>query len=216
MVPHGGSAPLRLPEAAPRPSGPPSRSRSPGSSAPRNLSPDQAWSRAEGGSRPSPVGLDELQTAIAAATSRNDLGRELVRFTASRFRRTAAFAVRQDQILGWVGQGPGIDPKRLGQIAISIGSPSIFTPVTGSTSVYIGPLPAGPESRTYYTLFGSPIPPGILLVPITVRDRLAAILYADNQADPLGPIELPVWKRVAHLAAMSLEIMILRNRILRS
>ncbi len=161
-------------------------------------------------------GLDQFQSAIALITSRDELARELNAFMTARFRRCAAFIVRQDQILGWTGAGPGVVPERVAKIAFGMEEPSLFTPVISTASPFIGPPPADPSARQFYAGFGGPIPPGILLLPVTVRDKLVAILYTDNQGDPPGPVDLHFWKRFSRMTAMSLEILILRNRLLQA
>ena len=62
---------------------------------------------------------------------------------------------------------------------------------------------------------GDTVPPAILMVPIVLRDRLVAVLYADNGTGPLGPVDPAAWKRLSQMAAMSLEILILRNKMRR-
>jgi hypothetical protein len=51
------------------------------------------------------------------------------------------------------------------------------------------------------------------MVPVAVRERLVAILYADNDADPLVWVDVAVWKRIAEMMALAFEIMILKNRM---
>src|SRR5262249_6162080 len=55
----------------------------------------QAEMRPGGEGRPS-WGLEQLYEAIAAAASRDDLAREVVAYMGKKFRRAAAFTVKQD------------------------------------------------------------------------------------------------------------------------
>ena len=158
--------------------------------------------------------LERLKSTLSSALTRDDIGSELLAVISGRFRRTAIFAVRQDQILGWLGLGPGVDPDRLARIAVPLDRPSVFAPVAASSATYIGPLPAGQDCTGFFEQFGAPTPNAILLIPITVRERLVALAYADNQADPLGPVDLSVWKRLAQIVGAAFEIQVLRRRLL--
>src|SRR6185295_8955967 len=145
--------------------------------------------------------------------TREELADEIVGFMAARYRRVAIFSVRQDLATGWMGAGPGLDLDRLLDLAIPLDEPSIFSPVQASQSVFVGlPIP-GPRSQAFYAHLGTSAPPNLLLVPVTLRDRLVAILYADNLNDALGAIDMAIWKRLAQMIAMSLEILILKNKM---
>jgi hypothetical protein len=157
--------------------------------------------------------LEQLSGRIAASTTREELAEEIVGFMAARYRRVAMFAVRQDVAYGWAGAGPGLDLDRLLSLVIQLKEPSIFSPVQASQSIFVGlPIP-GPRSQAFYAHLGATAPPNLLLVPVVLRDRLVAILYADNLNEALGGIDMAIWKRLAQMVAMSLEILILKNRV---
>jgi len=165
---------------------------------------------------PSPTderSLDQLSARIAASGTREQLADEVVGFMAARYRRVAMFAVRQDVAQGWTGAGPGLDLDRLLSLTIPLNKPSIFTPVLASRSVFVGlPVP-GPSGDDFYEELGSSAPPNLLLVPVILRDRLVAILYADNLDGALGAIDMAIWNRLAQMIAMSIEILILKNKM---
>jgi len=150
---------------------------------------------------------------MAGTVTREQLAEEVVGFMAARYRRVALFAVRQDLATGWSGSGPGLDLDQLLSLAIPLKEPSIFSPVQASQSVFVGlPVP-GPRSQAFYERLGANAPPNLLLVPVVLRDRLVAILYADNLNEALGAIDMAIWKRLAQMIAMSLEILILKNKM---
>jgi len=185
------------------------------------------------------MSVDQLVDVASAVSSSDELARELVAFMARRFKRVAAFAVRQEKIAGWIA-GPGVDAEPLARIKIPMGGSSLFSPVQASQDVYIGAIPRDPGSLAdhlgleygppaspadglrmahhdvagdFYTAFGGPTPPAILLIPVVLRDRLVAVLYADNQSETLGPVDLALWKRLAHVASLALEILILKGKM---
>lgn len=158
------------------------------------------------------AGPDQLSETLAHALSRDDIAREVVLFMAGRFRRVAAFAVRQDKVNGWIGVGPGFDSERLRGISLPLAS-SVFAALQVSQRVYLGPVPGSVENHTLLAPQGGSIPPAILMIPVSIRDRLVTALYADNENDPLGPIDLALWKRVGKIMEVAFEIMILKNKM---
>lgn len=154
-------------------------------------------------------GLAKLSDTVTAASSRDDLAGEIVEYVAQHFKRAAVFAVRQQRATGWMGKGPGFFPERIGQTVIRLDTPSLFTDVDAP---YIGPVPEIVENRELYAFLGGTVPPAVLIVPVMIRDRLVSVIYADNDAEPLVWIDLAVWKRVAEMMAIALEIIILKNR----
>ena len=165
----------------------------------------------QGALRP-PMELEQLAEILCSAASRDDVAREVVTFVASRFRRAAAFAIRQERAAGWIGSGRGFDPARLRAISVPVAG-SIFSVLTAAQSLYVGPLAASPESQELFAALGGVIPNTILLVPILLRERLVTALYADNETDPLGAVDLALFKRLGKMTEVALEIIILKNKL---
>ena len=162
---------------------------------------------------PAPLGLEQLADLLTSAPSRDDVAREAVLFLAGSFRRAAAFSVRQDVATGWIGAGEGWDPGPLRSVAVPLEGPSIFSPVLGTQTFYVGPLPGNAGFEDVRTLLGDVVPPDVLMLPVMIRERLVTILYADNASDALGPIDDAVWKRLARMMEVAFEIIILKNKM---
>lgn len=154
-------------------------------------------------------GLAKLSEKVTAASSRDDLAREVVEYVAQHFKRAAVFAVRHQRAAGWIGKGPGFFPERVEQTSIPLDEPSLFR---GVHAPYIGPVPDTEENWELFAFLGGTVPPAVVIVPVMVRDRLVSVLYADNDSDPLVWVDLAIWKRVAEMMAIALEILILRNK----
>lgn len=164
---------------------------------------------------PIPAELEPLRAPLAGIASRDDLGRLLCTHLASRFKRAAAFSVRGGRILGWTASGEQIDPARVAQIDMAGDTASFFAPVVAASVPYVGPVPATTSADGFYELLGGPVATSILLVPVSVKGRLMTILYADNLDAPIGTVDILVQKGLAELAALGLELLIVRNRILK-
>ena len=158
-------------------------------------------------------GLDTLSATIAEASSRDQIAREIVAYVAKHFRRVGIFTVRQDQAAGWMGAGPGFFPERLAKTIVPLGTASLFSKLANDPNVYIGAVEDTPEVRELYGFLGGSTPAAVLMVPVVVRERLVAILYADNDTEPLVWVDVAVWKRIAEMMSLAFEIMILKNRM---
>jgi hypothetical protein len=53
------------------------------------------------------------------------------------------------------------------------------------------------------------------VIPVALRERLVLVFYADNAQTPLEALDLGLWKRLARICTISLEIFVLKNRMRR-
>lgn len=161
--------------------------------------------------------IDELSQLLAAAASRDEVARDIVLFMAKTFHRAAAFAVSKDLATGWFGAGEGFDNDGLRETSFTISPASALHALLSARNAVVAPVPTIAENEEFHDLVrgGGPSPASILLIPVTIRERLVTILYADNGADRLGPLDLALWKKVGNMMEVSLEIMILRKKMTR-
>lgn len=159
--------------------------------------------------------IAQLTESLAAVTTRDDLARKVVAFLGGKFKRSASFTVRNNQIVGWVA-GEGVLPDRLAHTAVPVAEPSIFSTAAKSLDVHLGSASSDPGVVSFYDALGIAPPPALLLIPVVLRDRVVVFLYADNEADALGPVDLALWRRLAHVMAMSLEILIIKGKMRRT
>jgi limonene-1,2-epoxide hydrolase len=68
--------------------------------------------------RPQPIAAVDGQKLLDAAVAREQLGGAMVGFSVSRLDSSILFAVRGGKLVGWRGQGPGIDEETLAQITL--------------------------------------------------------------------------------------------------
>jgi len=114
-------------------------------------------------------------------------------------RRTLFFVIKKDLLTGQDARGEGLDSATIKQVAINIEAPSIFRDVIASRLPYRGPLPETPANRAFAATIGG-IEGEILLMPIAIRDRIIAVLYADRARGPLPDASLHATTREAGLA----------------
>src|SRR5262249_26028361 len=85
------------------------------------------------------------------------------------------------------------------KIVINVEAPSLFRDVIASRMPYRGPLPETPANRAFAHAIGG-ISTEVLLMPVTVRTRVIAVLFADGAAQPLPDAALHATVREAGLA----------------
>lgn len=158
--------------------------------------------------------LEAAALRLQRAETRDDVFAVILDFVAARFRRTALFVVQGDRVTGWSGRGEGIEPVRVRQVAVSLDRPSLFSFFRGGADYYQGPVADQPANTRFYLDLGCPPPARALLLPLRIKDRPAVILYADNAGDPGAGADVTALRRLLAKASLSLEILILRTKIL--
>ena len=131
------------------------------------------------------------------AKARDDVAKLVLDYVAQLNQRVIMFVVQRDLVVG--REMRGADPAILEQFGIDITAPSIFRDVLSSRLPYRGPLPETPVNRAFASALGG-VGPEVLLMPVAVRDRIIAVLYADRPTQPLPDAALHATVREAGLA----------------
>jgi len=143
----------------------------------------------------------ELRVYLATASDREEVAGVALRLARSKFAMAALFIVKgpadparaaETMILGWKGAGAALDYTSIEPVMVPGNAESILKPASGGV-VFHGPAPSkGLNDRLLAALGRSKAPVSIVVVPISVKNRVVNLLYADNGADPVAP-ELASW-----------------------
>lgn len=136
---------------------------------------------------------------LRAARGRDDIGHVVLDYVGLLCRRAIFFVVRKELLVGHDVRGEALDEQSARELAINIEAPSIFRDVIASRLPYRGPLPDTAANRTFARLLGG-VDGDVLLMPIAVRERIIAVLYADRANQPLPDAALHAVVREAGLA----------------
>ena len=117
-------------------------------------------------------------------------------------------------MLGWSGRGEALSPLRIRNVTVSLDRPSLFVFFRNGGDYYYGPVPDLPTNARFYLDMGIPPPARVLLLPLTIKERPAVILYADNGPETGRAPEIQIYRRLLQKTAMALEVLILRNKIM--
>jgi len=158
--------------------------------------------------------LESVSGRLRQAETRDEVFDAVLDFTVGQFSRAALFVVQQDRVLGWSGRGGGLQPSRVRNVIVPLDRPSLFVFFRTGGDYFYGPVPDLPANAKFYLDLGCPPPARVLLVPLTITDKPAVILYADNGPDAATAPDIARYRRLLKKAALALEILILRNKIM--
>jgi hypothetical protein len=163
------------------------------------------------------VGLEALLGAASQAMQnvemRDDIADAMLGFCAPIFRRRMMLVQRGSTIMGWRGEGAGVDQQAVRAISIPVDEPSVFSGLLQGVDFWLGPLPTMPNNADLTMALGGPPPKDCYLMPVRVRDRVVCFLYGDNQEVGVGGVPLSELKRLAGKAGLAFQVYLLKGKI---
>ena len=163
------------------------------------------------------IGLEALLGAASHAMQivemRDDIADAMLGFCAPIFRRRMMLVQRGSTIMGWRGEGAGVDQQAVRAISIPVDEPSVFSGLLQGVDFWLGPLPTMPHNADLIMALGGPPPKDCYLMPVRVRDRVVCFLYGDNQDVGVGGVPLSELKRLAGKAGLAFQVYLLKGKI---
>ncbi len=157
--------------------------------------------------------MRRLEAGLECPADRNALADALLDFCGTRAARCALFAVGREGIRGVGGRGRGFDTEVVRNISVPADAPTVLDTALRSRNFYFGVVPPLPGNRDLYTVLGGRMPAMVLVLPILVKERMAALLYLDDDDRPMTRPDIPLMRRVTAKAGVALEILLLRNKL---
>jgi hypothetical protein len=131
--------------------------------------------------------LDEASAALARARGRDEVVSVALRYAHDFFEAVALFAVMRDWVGGHDALGWASARERCRSTSARAADVGLFRTVLGTGGPYLGPVARGDGNEELVSALGRPWPHVALAYPVTLRDRIVAVLYADNGAAPVSP-----------------------------
>ncbi len=157
--------------------------------------------------------LARAAEALQQAEMRDDIGDALFDFTRPFLSRRLLLTIRGDTIVGWRGEGPGVEPTAVRAIAIPKNEPSVFLGLVQGTAFWLGPLPPMVHNQELRMALGDPEPSSCIVLPVKVRGKIVAFLYGDREAEPLGTLPMAEFKRLLAKADVAFQVYLLKAKI---
>ncbi|HZS39809.1 MAG TPA: hypothetical protein VFF06_23410 [Polyangia bacterium] len=140
---------------------------------------------------------DPPLTQLRKLERRDEIGSVILDYVAQLTKRVILFVIQRELLVGREARGE--DVNMLSELGIDIAAASIFRDVISSRLPYRGPLPETPVNRAFAQALGG-VGAEVLLMPILVRERVIAVLFADQALQPLPDAALHATTREAGLA----------------
>lgn len=146
--------------------------------------------------------LLRVMQSIHAATAQRDVLAALLDGASQFCERAALFVIRSGNAVGWQSRGLG-DAQSIKNITLAASSPLVARaldekkPIQGPTSQF---------DSQFVASFGAPADLNILLLPLILRDKVAAILYADSGAYQGGRFDASALELMALSCGLWLEV----------
>jgi len=152
--------------------------------------------------------INKIKTAFTEVKETEDIAAILINETYKIAKRVALFTVKGGKIRGWKARGLEIDTFEIPEKD----SP-VFSEVLRNRSNYRGPVLKIKGNEPLIKIL-SGTPQDALVLPIIIREKTAALLYADNGSRSVLNANVGFLSMLASMAAVAFEILILKKRIM--
>jgi hypothetical protein len=151
--------------------------------------------------------------SLQNAEMRDDIADAVLGFCTPLFRRRLMLVVRKGTVMGWRGEGDGIDQDMVRKISIPLTDPSVFVGLTQGTELWLGPIPEMPRNMDFIAGLGGAAPKDCFILPIMVREKTVCFLYCDNVEDGVGGLPMADLRRLAAKAGLAFQVYIMKSKI---
>lgn len=155
-----------------------------------------------------PGELKKVKEAFAIVRDKEEIAGLLISEAQKAAKRVALFIVKGSNVSGWKSKGISVEGAN-----ISTTLPSVFNEVLARKAYYRGPVLNIPGNEEFIKIL-SGTPQDSLTIPINIRERAIAILYADNGNNSVLDANLNYLNTLVAVASIAFEILILRKKIM--
>jgi hypothetical protein len=123
--------------------------------------------------------FERAAEALESARERDEVGRALTDYLASRCNHAAYFVISKGLLNGRQGRGPGLTDELVRQVYLPVDTPSTLQSVLASRCPYRGAIGEAPPDRIWTSTLGHH-PREVVVFPVSVRNRVVGVLYGDG------------------------------------
>ena len=163
---------------------------------------------AAGASGSAAAALLQAVSAIHAGTTQKEILRALLESTAGYSGRAALFVIKAGSATGW--QGRAFDNNEdLKDFSLDVNSGAPARVLQSRVVVAAGASEMDPR---FISQFGAPAEDQVLLLPLRLKDKVAALVYADAGTRAGGAIDAPALELLVSATSAWLEVASLRKQ----
>jgi hypothetical protein len=157
--------------------------------------------------------LDAAAVAMLDAEMREDIADAILEFCAPYLRRRVLLALRDGVVMGWRGEGDGIDPLWVKSMSIPASEPSVFVSLNLKNGIWRGSLPSTPANQELLLGLGGEQPSECVVLPLMAHSKPIGFVYGDNLDQGLGEVPLEALRRLATKAGIAFQVYILKSKV---
>ena len=148
-------------------------------------------------------------TEINDQHSQGDILKTLVNRAASFAPRVAFFVIKGQQASGWRGRGfeGTVGDRSIQQISVSLDADTVISSATRSLTTWSGGPGSHREDHLLLNRLGDESAQRIVAIPLTVRGRAVAVLYADSAGLDSESINLEALETLVRVSGMAVELL---------
>jgi hypothetical protein len=127
--------------------------------------------------------------------------------------RVAFYVVKSGEAVGWKATGfdNELNDETVRSLSVSIQSPSLLGEALNTQRTAVALNPSQAEIAPILGRFSHPVPQGVVAVPLVVRGKAAAVLYADSGIASDDAVQLEALEALVHVASMAIELLPVRR-----
>ena len=146
---------------------------------------------------------------MSEQTSQGEILKVLVNRAASFAPRVAFFAIKSDKAMGWRARGfeGSVGDSAIQQISIPLSGDHLLSDVSKSRTTWSGGAHSHPENHVLLNRLGEEAPQRVVAVPLNVRGRAVAVLYADSGSLDSEAINLEALETLVQVSGMSVDLL---------
>ena len=153
-----------------------------------------------------------VKSAIAEINeqkSQADILKALVNRASSFAPRVAFFVIKGEQATGWRGRGfeGTVGDEAIQQISLSMHSDTVVSSAAKSLDTWSGGPGSHAEDHSLLNRLGEEPPQRIVAIPLVVRGRAVAVLYADSAGLDSESINLEALETLVTVSGMAVELL---------
>jgi len=148
-------------------------------------------------------------TEINEQKSQADVLKALVNRASSFAPRVAFFVIKGDTASGWRGRGfeGTVGDQTIQEISLPLSSDNVVSSAVKSLATWSGGPGSHSEDHSLLNRLGEEPPQRIVAVPLTVRGKAVAVLYADSAGLESESINLEALETLVAMSSMAVELL---------
>ena len=158
------------------------------------------------------AGFETLKSSVEdidAQRTQSDTLAALVRRAAQFAPRIVFFVVKGSEAVGWKASGfdNGLNDETVRLLSVSTHNQTLLKEALTTFNMASARSSSPGDNSAVLGLYGSPAPEAALAIPLVVRGKAAAVLYADSGTQSENAIATPALETLVHVASMGIELL---------